>query len=755
MHSDDLYGFSSDQPILSKDEDLLERGPFSESLATAIANWHGKESLVVALNGDWGSGKTSIKNIAVLELEKIKENKPQVIEFSPWEWAAQEKITSTFFQEISSAIGRVDKSKEGKKLADKIRKYGQYINAGGYIAQGLFSSLPLLVSLFALLGISVASFLSGTQYAAIISIVVPAFTGFILLVPKLFNSIAGILEKNSQKNEQGLPEIRKEIKELLFERDSSIVIVMDDLDRLTSEQIKMVFQLIKSNLVFPKLVFLLLFQRDLVEDKLTEGKQSGREYLEKIVQVPFDIPKIEPSRIHEILFKQLDKILLQDKNASETFDLNYWRRIFSKSLHVYFNNIRNVYRYTSTLSFHFSMLKGTRVFEVNPVDLMAIECLRVFEPEVYNELYQAKEAFTSHMKDSSGLKNDTIKNSVHKVIDKAIPENKDTITELLKLIFPNVKWVFENSYYDYSFSTTWNRGLRVCYSSHFSQYFKFSTTEGELTNSDLDELLFSTSDAAQFASLIISKGEKKGIKNVLSRFEAYIDNIPLDHGAAFIMGLLGIGDDIDSQNSEFMFYSAHTQAERLVYNFLQRIKDVNERGGILLECYKKSNGISLIETLLQNEENYRKKNQQDILLSDLSFIDLKNEFVNKLNDMAANHSDKLLNHSHLGSFLYRWKRWGSAEIVSDWVSNQAKHADTCLLLLKALSIKSTTHSTGSDESKNEYRFNIKDAEQFVSIDLLINTINLLNIDALDEKSQLLIEAFNQGLKNKDRGDERF
>ena len=54
----------------------------------------------------------------------------------------------------------------------------------------------------------------------------------------------------------------------------------------------MVFQLVKANAEFPNVVFLLLFQRDLVEDKLNDGKQTGRDYLEKIIQVPFDIPKI-------------------------------------------------------------------------------------------------------------------------------------------------------------------------------------------------------------------------------------------------------------------------------------------------------------------------------------------------------------------------------------------------------------------------------------------------------------------------------
>ncbi|MBJ6923182.1 P-loop NTPase fold protein, partial [Vibrio cholerae] len=83
-----------------------------------------------ALHGDWGSGKSSIKNMALSRLEEISEDKPDVIESSPWEWAAQDKIPASFFQEISKSIGRTDKSKSGKKLAATLKKYGLYLNTG-------------------------------------------------------------------------------------------------------------------------------------------------------------------------------------------------------------------------------------------------------------------------------------------------------------------------------------------------------------------------------------------------------------------------------------------------------------------------------------------------------------------------------------------------------------------------------------------------------------------------------------------------
>ena len=118
-----------------------------------MASWHGKDGLVVALHGDWGSGKSSIKNMALSRLEEIPLDRPDVIEFSPWEWAAQDKITASFFQEISKSLGRTDKSKSGKKLAQTLKKYGRYLNTGETVVTGLSTALPTLFVLATLIGV--------------------------------------------------------------------------------------------------------------------------------------------------------------------------------------------------------------------------------------------------------------------------------------------------------------------------------------------------------------------------------------------------------------------------------------------------------------------------------------------------------------------------------------------------------------------------------------------------------------------------
>ncbi len=62
--------FSADRPKQSVKEDLLGRTRFALELAGTLGAWSGDDSLVLALYGEWGIGKTSLKNFIVEPLPK-------------------------------------------------------------------------------------------------------------------------------------------------------------------------------------------------------------------------------------------------------------------------------------------------------------------------------------------------------------------------------------------------------------------------------------------------------------------------------------------------------------------------------------------------------------------------------------------------------------------------------------------------------------------------------------------------------------
>lgn len=78
---------SADLPITSRDEDKLNRKGFAESLAHVIRTWRDKPSLVIGLFGDWGSGKSSLKNLVLEAVATHGKKSLHVVKFSPWQAA--------------------------------------------------------------------------------------------------------------------------------------------------------------------------------------------------------------------------------------------------------------------------------------------------------------------------------------------------------------------------------------------------------------------------------------------------------------------------------------------------------------------------------------------------------------------------------------------------------------------------------------------------------------------------------------------
>lgn len=77
-------------------------------------------------------------------------------------------------------------------------------------------------------------------------------------VGKLLVEQADSIDNSAKGNELTLKEIHGEVRGLIEQRAHPLLIVMDDIDRLSSEQMKALFQLVKARMGFTNVVFLLL-----------------------------------------------------------------------------------------------------------------------------------------------------------------------------------------------------------------------------------------------------------------------------------------------------------------------------------------------------------------------------------------------------------------------------------------------------------------------------------------------------------------
>ena len=134
--------YSADRPIQSKKEDILSRAKFATSLADDIHLWEGGDSLVIALYGAWGSGKTSIKNM-LLEANCRKGRKPlPVIDFNPWRLSGTGSIPASFFRELGLALRETGSGRDVEKRTRKLNAYAATLAVVGTTADLVGKALP-------------------------------------------------------------------------------------------------------------------------------------------------------------------------------------------------------------------------------------------------------------------------------------------------------------------------------------------------------------------------------------------------------------------------------------------------------------------------------------------------------------------------------------------------------------------------------------------------------------------------------------
>lgn len=329
--------FSADKPIETRQEDLLGRRSFSEALASSISGWSGGESLVLALYGAWGNGKSSIKNMVLDTLSS--EPTLSVVDFNPWQLANRPTLSAAFFDELGIAVGKGDLGSGRKKRAvlARFRRWAHRLQGGRDLVQAVRNLFG-----YVLVSIGAAAVVAGwlrSRFAMLAIGVALLVCAALTFLSKLFDALIKFLEAGTEVGAKSLTEIKSEIAGDLKKLKAPILVILDDLDRLTPQELLEVFQLIKANADFPNLIYLILCERTIVERNIEKVLNvPGREYLEKIVQVAFDVPMIDLSSVHQVLFQRLN-VLLSPKAVSARFSKKRWGNVFLSGLNSYFSTL--------------------------------------------------------------------------------------------------------------------------------------------------------------------------------------------------------------------------------------------------------------------------------------------------------------------------------------------------------------------------------------------------------------------------------
>lgn len=677
--------FNTDKPIQKSTEDLLGRKSFSKMLAEAVDKYKGTDSLVIGLFGKWGVGKTSIINMILENL-----NDQIIVHFSPWNYSSHSDLINLFFIELSQSILDSGNARNKRTLKKAFFKYKRAIK--------VVSNKPIV--------------------KGIISALLQFFLGVHLEF--LWSS-------------PSLEETRDQLKKELEKINSKIIVVIDDIDRLTNEQIRDIFQLVKQVANFPNVIYLLSMDREIVCRALHEvQKVDGHEYLDKIIQIPIEIPELRKSKLHDILLQKLD--LIRDSFTKEiVVDSDYFSKVFQYCVMPYVATLRDVNKIINTFTFRVGVLYEETCFE----DMLALTVLEVLEPKLYRWIASNKDNLCGgfmHGFDSNRDKANYFSEKYNAEF-KELGIDTERATKFLATIFPIFAKDVQRYSYGYNRLSEAKKFKRVADIDKFDLYFIFDFEEIKIPRKHIDEFMLDIPGDVLKENLERFNDEGS-IYYLIDEVHSMIDNIPKDRLKVIAKVLLSFQGNYNGRKVSWLKpIATKDMANYLAEAILKRIENENERFEVIQYAVKnvEAKGLGQLGVLINTielaygrlaGENEKKEDQ---IISFEHLVEIEKIFLDRIQNVAA--EDFFLEIIGMWWVCYLWKAFDEnsfREFISE------KLTDKIYKLKFLCTLAGEWNGTGG----KGWGYSLKEFSEYILDDDVYNLIKELSKTELNSFSQI-------------------
>ncbi len=692
--------FIPDTPIESTSDDQLNRVGFAQKLGETIRDWNRDESIVIGLFGPWGSGKTSVLNLAINHIERTAKNweadlQPIIIRFNPWTYSEKNVLLNAFLQQVFSSVNN--------RLPVHKKDFQKQIN-------------------------SLARALGGLEKIPVAGI-------WLNLTGKTIDLI------NPQET---LEALRKKIDDHFRQLDGRVLIVIDDIDRLTQSEIRQLFQIIKINADFPNTIYLVAFDRIIVEKALnTEQGVAGRDYLEKIVQVGFDIPSVDKSYIERELFGGIDKILETAQIDEGLWDKIRWGNLYYGGISALFQSLRDVKRLINSLSFNLQVIAA----EVNTIDFIGLEALRVFIPEVYSAIANNKLLFTQT---GNLVQNGNEQRNLKEQFDKIFFLPPEKFREIGKQVciqlFPIVASIYQPGFGGDYRQRKWRQARRICSEDVFDFFFSLGTPKGEISRTELELILNIAYDPDRLTQIFRRLVRDERFPRLLDLLPDIRGQLDRERALGLCQALLVIGDEIPNENRGFLKLNTDFQLALELYLILQ-ILDQNERCQWLAERVRSGQTIYMPVYVVWHDTPQEGKERENALFSDACFEMLKSACVKQIEIRAKERT--LQNAKHFSLLLFRWKAWvEDDESIGEFVEFMVSSPQNALIFLLGFLNQTNIQTIGDHIGSSEWYIDIKNLSEFVDIQHLQEITDKITEDdakGISEQYWIALDAFRRAM----------
>ncbi|MYK41655.1 MAG: NTPase KAP [Gemmatimonadetes bacterium] len=275
-----------------------------------------------------------------------------------------------------------------------------------------------------------------------------------------------IIGKLLQRRKEGVGGQRLKIKNALSDLDKPIVVILDDIDRLATSEIRDIFKLVRLTANFPNIIYIVAFDRDRVEKALDEQGASGRDYLEKILQVAFDLPVVPSDMLHQQIISALNNVLNDIENPGSP-DEEVWPDVLMEIIRPLVQNMRDVRRYAAAIHGTVISLKG----QIALADLLTLEAIRVFLPDVFKLLYRSIDGLITDSDSARHSDPAHLKAQVNGLVEVA-GDHSRVVESMINHLFPAGGCHIGSASYGNSWKKEWLKERRVAHEDILRLYLE-------------------------------------------------------------------------------------------------------------------------------------------------------------------------------------------------------------------------------------------------------------------------------------------
>ncbi|MFD7002999.1 P-loop NTPase fold protein [Streptomyces mirabilis] len=406
---------------------------------------------VLALIGSWGSGKSSVLGKVTRQLRESENGEGWLVaELNPWLYSDLESLTLALFSEIREALPNDERWSEARQ---KIGGFGQAISPLGKVT--------------ALFGLDSEG-----------------------LLQEVSNRISGDTSASAAK---------RKAEEALRKAGRPLLVVMDDLDRLTPEELLVVFKLVRLVGHLPGVYYLISFDERTLLDVLQRSELVGnsepraREFLEKIIQVRLDLPAFRERDADLLVERSLAAVLASHSLTLTPGEQQRLSEAYYRHLQARLRTPRAIKRFFGQADATLGQLAGN----VDIVDFLLVTFLRTSEPRAYQLLWQHRAELTGTSIDLPSRRDERPEQQIDRwrtrLQNKGVAEQHlDDVIGLLGMLFAPLRQAL--GYGATPQAIALRRGIGSI--DYFDRYMVFGIPDDDLPEHTFDTALQQLADGA-------------------------------------------------------------------------------------------------------------------------------------------------------------------------------------------------------------------------------------------------------------------